>query len=36
MDFIQNCRLWSFPYGVHMESVGEGKVHGWPGLRAQA
>ena len=20
MDFIQNCRLWSFPYGVHLES----------------
>ena len=26
MDFVQNCRLKSFPDGVHMESVGEGKV----------
>ena len=21
MDFIQNCRLWSFPYGVQVEST---------------
>jgi hypothetical protein len=27
MDFVQNCRLRSFSDGLHLESVGEGKLH---------
>jgi hypothetical protein len=29
MDFVQICRLRSFSDGVHLESVGEGKVLHW-------